>query len=381
MSVYLLSTANFAGLMALVAISFGVASRTISRPLLQKIALGVILGFGAAAASLQPFMFVNGLQIDPRNLFVGCAGAFVGPLAGIISFAMAALTRYYEGEPSAAVCILSLFVATCAGLAWRYFTRNRERTDERLLLVLGGAISLSYVCTFLLPSTYWATVFSSAVPFLVLTNLIGSSLLGGFLERERRRAKRWRRLQTQALLDPLTGLSNRRAFEEAYAIAVGAEDSSGTAFILIDLDHFKLVNDTYGHAIGDSVLVAVARNVSDSVRERDLVARFGGEEFAVCLPNSTKEQAAVIAQRIRRAISDVQKTKAVSGLSIAASVGVCWSEAALELEAAFDRADRALYQAKINGRDQVVFSEHVEPSSTSSGPSRAPRITGQTANS
>ncbi|KAA2314689.1 GGDEF domain-containing protein [Pseudooceanicola sediminis] len=358
MSLYLLSTANFAGLMALVAISYGIATRNLSHRLVRNIVLGLILGFGAAAASLQPVMHINGIQIDPRNLFVGCAGAFVGPLAGLISFVMAAVTRYYEDQPLAIVCIVSLFVATCAGLAWRHFTRNQERTSRKLLVGLGLTISLSYVCTFLLPRSYWGAVFSSAVPFLVVTNIIGTTVLGGFLERERRRARRWRRLQAQASIDPLTGLLNRRAFEAAYATVTRTGTSKDMAFLLVDLDNFKKVNDVLGHAGGDKVLIAAARKLSTCVRDGDLVARFGGEEFAVCLPSSTLEQAAAIAQRIRAAISELDMVKARNAPPTTASIGVCWGAATLRLEDAFEIADRALYRAKVEGRDQVVFGEH-----------------------
>lgn len=205
LSLYLVSSLNFAGLMALTAISFAILGRTLSARHNQQIAFGAILGLGAAIVSLQPIMIVNGIQIDPRNLFVGCAGAFVGPLAGIISFVMAAATRYYEGNGSANICVLSLLVATCAGLAWRHFTKDLEKIGEKHLLVLGLTISLSYFCTFLLPRNYWSEVFSAAVPFLTIINVMGTMVLGGFLERERRRERRERRLQSQASIDPLTG--------------------------------------------------------------------------------------------------------------------------------------------------------------------------------
>nr|WP_272214051.1 diguanylate cyclase [Marinicella sp. W31]MDC2875852.1 diguanylate cyclase [Marinicella sp. W31] len=241
--------------MALIAIAFALVSRSVAGLFTRQILLGLVLGLGAAFVSLQPIMHVNGLQVDPRNLFVGCAGAFAGPVAGMVSFLIAAATRYYEGDPSAYICILSLFLATCAGLAWRALVWKHGNVGPGRLVALGLAISLSYVCTFLLPRDDWRMVFSSAIPFLTMTNAIGTVVLGGFLERERRRRLREENLKDQASVDPLTGLKNRRAFEAAYNAEVLPQTAtSGVAFILIDLDHFKRVNDTYGHAAGDRVL-------------------------------------------------------------------------------------------------------------------------------
>ena len=356
MSQYVIMTVNFAGLMALTAIAFGLVLKSVAGRPAQQVLFGLVLGLGAAFVSLQPIMFVNGLQIDPRNLFVGCAGAFAGPLGGAISFAIAAATRYYEGDPSAYVCVLSLFLATAAGLAWRSLCWNRGQVGAVHLLLLGLGISLSYVCTFLLPREDWRTVFSSAIPFLTTTNVIGTLVLGGFLERERRRRLREDHLKDQASVDPLTGLKNRRAFEAAYETTVLPQSATlGVAFLLIDLDHFKQVNDTYGHATGDRVLVGVAEKLVARLRDFDLTARFGGEEFAVCLPDTGREDAMMIAQRLRRAVVEVGKSAAAPGLTT--SIGICWTPSPIAMRRAFDIADGALYQAKLHGRDQVVLDD------------------------
>ncbi len=376
---YIVPTVNFAGLMALIAVAFGFVVRTVPERHTRHAILGGILGLGAVLVSLQPVMVINGIQIDPRNLLVGCAGAFVGPLAGAITFAMAAATRYYESGQSANVCVVSLLVATCAGLLWRRFTHANERTDAKHLIALGLTISLSYICTFLLPREAWAPVFINAVPFLTTTNIIGAVVLGGFLERERRRAIRERRLQHQANIDPLTGLWNRRAFEDAYATSVLHERSAGTAFVLIDLDHFKRVNDTHGHVIGDKVLVAVAAKLCACLRDADLTARFGGEEFAVCLPNTDREQTIKVVKRLRQAVTEACPAEVEAGLAITASIGVCWRENAIRLETAFTIADQALYQAKASGRNQAVFCDLNGPFAKTKTLSRHPDIARQPA--
>lgn len=217
---YLISTLNLAGLMALIAVAFYGAFRLTSRSLVQQIIFGVILGAGAIFVSLQPIMNVNEIQNDTRNLFVGIVAAIFGPLAGAITFLIAATTRYHEAAPSANVCILSLFIAGCAGLVWRHYTRNVERKREVHFIVLGLTISLSYVSTFLLPREHWQGIFMTAVPILVMTNIIGAMVLGGLLEGHHRQKERERKLLDQASFDPLTGAMNRRAFEKKYEASV-----------------------------------------------------------------------------------------------------------------------------------------------------------------
>jgi diguanylate cyclase len=218
---YLISTLNLAGMMALIALSFSGASKLISHNLGRQILYGLILGAGAVLVSIQPIMHVNGIQNDPRNLFVGCATAIFGPVAGLITFMIAATTRYHEAAPSANVCVISLFVAGCAGLAWRRYTRNLVSKNEGHFAVLGLTISLSYFTTFLLPREAWHGIFSTAVPVLTIVNVIGAVVLGGFLERHRLRNERERTLLDHASFDPLTGLMNRRAFEMEYLFDIG----------------------------------------------------------------------------------------------------------------------------------------------------------------
>lgn len=148
---------------------------------------------------------------------------------------------------------------------------------------------------------------------------------------------------------------NRRAFETAYFLLAPSKDTVGTAHILIDLDHFKKVNDRCGHAIGDRVLINVSKTLLANTRDGDLTSRFGGEEFVVCLPNTDKVQTARIAERIRKAISDIDMKAVECKFPITASIGVCWDRAPVDLTAALKIADEALYRAKFDGRNQVVF--------------------------
>ena len=371
MSSHLVSLVNFAGMMALTAVAFAVILRNVSGHYSRQVIFGLTLGLGATLVSLQPIMSVNGLQIDPRNLFVACAGAFGGPLAAAISFVMAAITRYLEGYEYAYVCILSLFLASCAGLAWRHYTRNHSHIEPAHLVQLGLFISLSYLCTFLLPRQDWSTIFLKAVPFLTMTNVVGMMILGGYLEWERQRKIRERNLRDQASVDSLTGLRNRRAFELEYNQSVLQDSANGTAFLLIDLDHFKKINDSFGHATGDAVLLDVSQKISENIRSVDLAARYGGEEFAVLLRNASRVQAMAITQRILDAIATAGDADA--GLTVTASIGLFWSEQTEALETAFKFADQALYQAKVAGRNQIVVAGAPPPSAITATPARTSR--------
>jgi len=171
----------------------------------------------------------------------------------------------------------------------------------------------------------------------------------------------FRRIRELAVTDALTGLSNRRriteATEEAFRKAQRYELPTG--FILLDLDHFKQINDTYGHDSGDAVLQILAKALSGQIRDCDLLGRFGGEEFVVLLPETGVEGARLLAERLRRTIEALEIVLPDGGtLRVTASFGV---SAVLpgdgEGRAALKRADRALYRAKNSGRNGVA----VEP--------------------
>jgi diguanylate cyclase (GGDEF)-like protein len=167
-----------------------------------------------------------------------------------------------------------------------------------------------------------------------------------------RLGSQWARHATQ---DPLTGLANRRALELWMDEQLPrAEQGMPLTVLLMDLDHFKWVNDSFGHAIGDEVLRRVARLVERSCREGDLAVRYGGEEFVLALAGVQIDAALAIAERLRQSIAAEAWEAIAVGLKVSVSTGVA---AALEAPAAsslFALADRRLYAAKFAGRDRVV---------------------------
>lgn len=169
------------------------------------------------------------------------------------------------------------------------------------------------------------------------------------------------RLQEQIVVEPLTGLLNRRAFESAFTKLLELMPShrgnrrpsmDAISLIVIDLDWFKKINDTFGHSVGDEVLKKIARCLKKTLRESDLVCRWGGEEFVVALPGVYEPEAMEVAEKIRKVISDT--TFSVSALVVTASIGVTATKRWVPLDDLFGRADGAMYEAKNKGRNCVV---------------------------
>jgi diguanylate cyclase (GGDEF)-like protein len=166
-----------------------------------------------------------------------------------------------------------------------------------------------------------------------------------------------KKLKHIAVTDELTGLKNRRyIMEQIDKEYQRAARTGGTlSLILLDIDHFKRINDTYGHAVGDAVLKEVAQAMQSSLRAYDLLGRVGGEEFLIASPGSTLDDAAGLAERVRVTIKDREVMNMADPISVTVSAGITsLSEQDATTEALLARADNALYLAKQQGRDRVV---------------------------
>ena len=165
--------------------------------------------------------------------------------------------------------------------------------------------------------------------------------------------------------DVLTGLANRRSLEAFLRSAQIAAMETGNplSVLMIDIDHFKKFNDNFGHQVGDQVLRLVAKVLQESVRECDLVARYGGEELMAVFPEAALEQCANVAERIRTRISDARLTRRATGeaiSSVTVSIGVAQFRLAESAEAMIERCDRALYQAKRTGRNRTITEAMID---------------------
>lgn len=163
-----------------------------------------------------------------------------------------------------------------------------------------------------------------------------------------------------ATIDSLTGIPNRRVLFETGIQEVNRIKRYGgyLSILLLDIDHFKKVNDTYGHSSGDRVIQVMAQTISSCLRNIDMVGRIGGEEFVVLLMETGKNEALLVAERIRLAIQDTNKATNDDGYSIrfTASIGLVDVVAGETFKDALDRADEALYRAKESGRNQIIVS-------------------------
>ena len=172
---------------------------------------------------------------------------------------------------------------------------------------------------------------------------------------------------TSAATDGLTGLPNRRAFDQL-AARLGAPQAPRYAVILVDIDHFKAVNDTYGHQSGDDVLRAVAAALQSAAPPESLVARYGGEEFVVMMLQATEEMALDAAEQLRLSVQ-----RADGPTPVTASFGVAAGPGGEPTASVIAAADAALYRAKAEGRNRVLGTHHTAPDADRPGPDHAAR--------
>jgi diguanylate cyclase len=158
---------------------------------------------------------------------------------------------------------------------------------------------------------------------------------------------------SRSLTDPLTGLPNRREFNERLEERMSAWNRRREVFslLILDVDHFKKLNDRYGHLAGDQVLASLGGTLRGAIRREDAIARYGGEEFAILLPNTTTEQAALVAQKVREAASRTAVNYNQQSIAVTVSGGLATIQPNERVETLIQRADAALYAAKEAGRN------------------------------
>ena len=235
-----------------------------------------------------------------------------------------------------------------AGLPWftvvitLFFFNHSERTAIRL--------GLGYMGLHLLASTvfFWTTL--TYLQFNVLLQFfLANSISLGMLWLMSQFRHSYQALYKIAHTDALTGIMNRRSMQTQLELQYSHERSFGV--LMIDIDHFKRINDTHGHAIGDQVLRELALLLEGQTRTQEIVSRWGGEEFMVLSSGQSRDGCEQIAHRLLEA---VRATRLV-GLRVTISIGVAWCEESETLESVVARADSALYAAKDNGRNRVEF--------------------------
>ncbi|HTY08850.1 MAG TPA: sensor domain-containing diguanylate cyclase, partial [Candidatus Edwardsbacteria bacterium] len=226
------------------------------------------------------------------------------------------------------------------------FSRG-ERQDHGFRSVLAGPLLYEDRCHYVL-------VLESRRPRAFDLGQSAVHLLAGQFALALRSAAQYEEKEQMAVRDGLTGLANHRRFQEYLAEALAKAEGTPLAVALFDIDHFKKLNDTYGHPVGDAVLKEVAARLREAISSYDFVARYGGEEFIAVWPGRTDIEAAKLAEQVRRAIADKKFPTTAGELSVTISLGVAASpQDAAKKPDLIKAADEALYAAKHGGRNKV----------------------------
>ena len=322
-----------------------------SGPDLVSIDLANVLLFTSFAVTWTGARVFDGRPVEPVYLVTGA----------VLWLLLCRLPVLAEAIQTRALIAAGIVTAYTWLTAYEFWRGRSEQLVSRwpaifLLFAHGSLFLLRTPLAVLLPwapsnkvfGSVWLTVLSFEA--LLFTISIAFILLAMAKERTELRHR------TAALVDPLTGIANRRSFlQDASQLAKRhSGNPRPTAVMLVDLDHFKSINDRFGHALGDRVLEIFSEAARKSVRSSDLLGRLGGEEFAAVLYDTSREKAVAVAERIREGFANAAKE--VNGRPVGAtvSVGLAYcQEAVLDMAEMLAQSDQALYFAKEHGRNRV----------------------------
>ncbi|WLI75567.1 GGDEF domain-containing protein [Kosakonia sp. H02] len=332
--------------------------------------------------SLRLFLLLNAISaLFSMALPLYNQSAFTLPVGAIFALSII-LPAWHKFHPKSKINISLISLLFGCLWAWHVIIKARllsENTSAYLLIALLsvlfiGSIAFSNnIIAFLLHSLpvfaacLWLNashneirlIYSFALP------VIGIAIQHAIQKRNdnfahalmQRLVQERKTLNDLSMLDPLTGLYNRRGLQHKLNNLLALDDSSRFV-LLLDIDHFKAYNDHYGHMMGDQALIRVSAALRDAVHSRDIVARFGGEEFMILLNNIDQEQARLTAEQIRQKVYDLEIPHMFNE-SVATNVTVSIGIAPLQdhdIETALARADKALYEAKHLGRNSILVS-------------------------
>jgi diguanylate cyclase (GGDEF)-like protein len=305
-----------------------------------------------------------GMVWNASRVFHGRKPNLPGLVLGAIAWVAAVMTLSSEASAmriTIGAGIVALYAALTAGELWSERRRTLQRRWPTIVvpalhgfvlmlpILLGG---LLYPAQDKFSGSVWVTLFSVELVLYA----VGTVFVIFMLVSERTVTAH----KTAASMDPLTGMFNRRGFAEACSRVIEREATAGrpVTVLIFDIDHFKSINDRFGHAAGDEILKLFAANVINSLRISDLSGRIGGEEFAALLPCSL-EDGVLAAERVRGAFADSGIVVEDGPVDTTVSIGVAGGPAGTELEVLLAAADTALYQAKRGGRNRVELAEEL----------------------
>jgi diguanylate cyclase (GGDEF)-like protein len=317
--------------------------------------------------SLMVLFSCSGLAFASRFLELSAHAprlqrAVVGlSLAAVLAMATLVALQQQMGAGLLAFGFMTVFTLCMVGLGL-LAVRDGRTAGRYFLAAVGFGMAGAAVTTLCV----WGVLPVNAVTYhaVELGVLLEALLLAQALAVRMRHKEQARSLaERQARQDALTGLSNRRGFIEAAAGPWSTAERGGRplAVVMLDIDHFKDINDVHGHAAGDLALVAVARRLTRHCRTGDIVARWGGEEFVMLLPETDLGQACALAERLRHSLVQDPVVCQGTSLTLSASFGVAQRGEQVSLEALIEEADQCLYDAKRRGRNRVSSARGAVP--------------------
>lgn len=348
---------NIIGLMALVAMCLGSTERLDLSPSVKGIVLGLPFAAAACITMMMPVVLPDGTVINGRSLFLAFAAAFGGIVPYLVAAAIALVAHVEITDLGVGQAIRPSLCAGVVGLGWRFLVYPRFGMSVGSLLLLGLIVSCLALLLLFVSSGQGVWLFLEAYPATLGGALVAALILGRFIEREMRHLTEARLWHEQAYTDALTSLANKRAFYEATAALSGK--TSPFSILVIDVDHFKKINDTHGHDAGDVVLRSIAACVSETLGGRGRAFRLGGEEFVALLPGVQAADALNMAERIRLAVAGLSVEAGAQTVRATVSIGIADNGEGQEPPHVVAAADAALYMAKAGGRNRSVRSGDV----------------------
>ncbi|NDW07964.1 MULTISPECIES: GGDEF domain-containing protein [Jiella] len=344
-------------MLALVTLTYGFMIRAPASVLSRGIAIGLTFGSGAVLAMVDPLKIDPGIILDGRGVILVLVGAFGGPLAAGVASACALVYRIWLGGAGMPVGVLTIMAAAATGVIFANFVpRIQGGYDMKRLSALAAVGSVHSIFLALVPLFVTGSSILATIPLHMIMNFLGILVLGHFLSSEENRRHAIRLLQREAETDPLTGLLNRRVLDRSTEVLFDHCRRAGrpVSLLMIDVDRFKVINDRWGHSVGDRMLRQVADTVRANSRSNDIIARYGGEEIVMLMPDASGNFAVEIAERIRSAIdTDVfHLSRDIANVTV--SIGVATACENHDFGKLFVEADSAVYRAKAFGRNQVI---------------------------
>lgn len=357
---HLPSLVRVLGQVAIIVYAYSWVMRTIERGVLKSVAIGLLFGVGGILSMGDPIRWMPGVFQDGRSILLVLVPIYGGLVGTLVAAAMMGVFRFLVGGMGAIGGVAGILIVATVGYLLTFIPRQWIGIGWKRSALFGVSTMASLIVLVFLPwSVAHQLLVTAALPVSIV-NILGVMLLSDLLQREQYRIGIQRALENEASVDPLTKLPNRRVLQRE---GDRCSKEAGTrripfSIIMLDIDHFKKINDSWGHSFGDTVLARVADVIRQTVRKSDIAARYGGEEIVVLLPNTDVRAAGFVAEKIRRDIEATTLMFEQDEVHVTVSVGIaCSHEPADDFKHVLEAADKALYRAKAGGRNRVELAE------------------------